>query len=251
MMFIPLSQGLFTLVDDDVYEELSKFKWYVSHEGRNRMYAFRLDRENGNRHTRIHRVIMGAKPDKVVDHQDGNPLNNLRSNLRICTQWENGKNVGLRVNNTSGWKGVSWQKNRGYWQAIIRINGKMTGVGCFENPIHAAMAYNEAALEHHGEFARLNSISPEDIVRYGPPRRFRQGDKLKATNTSGISGVSWNKASQVWYAFIRYQGDRLYLGQFLTKWEAAYVIDQVTFQLHGDTAKLNILDKDYDPANTL
>jgi hypothetical protein len=94
----------------------------------------------------------------VIDHLDGNPLNNQKKNLRICTHSENMRNRNLYVNNTSGFKGVYWHKTTKKWMSYIRINKKSLYLGIYTCPIDAAKAYNDAALKYHGEFAHINKI---------------------------------------------------------------------------------------------
>ena len=95
---------------------------------------------------------------KMIDHRDRNPLNNRRANLRVCNQSQNQMNKKIPKNNTSGYKGVCWVKNRKTWKACIRANGENLYLGSFKDKIDAAQAYNKAAIKHFGEFACLNSI---------------------------------------------------------------------------------------------
>lgn len=106
----------------------------------------------------MHRMIMKAETDVVVDHRDSNGLNNARSNLRICTNAQNISNRRKNSNNTSGYKGVRWYSETNKWRAEIYANGKLIIGGYFEDKIEAAQRYNELAIHHHGEFAHLNKI---------------------------------------------------------------------------------------------
>ena len=153
---IELTRGLVTFVDDADYEWLSQWSWCATSEG----YAKR-----GTRNRRLgtqsiilmHRFIMGAPEGTEVDHEDRNPLNNQRHNLRLATGRQNRQNTGIKSNNTSGYKGVYWAKDRNKWRAKI-IAGKQIGLGQFDNPEDAARAYNEAALVYFGDFASLNEV---------------------------------------------------------------------------------------------
>jgi hypothetical protein len=101
---------------------------------------------------------MNPEKGMVIDHLDGNPLNNQKKNLRICTHSENMRNRNLYVNNTSGFKGVYWHKTTKKWMSYIRINKKSLYLGIYTCPIDAGRAYNDAALKYHGEFAHINKI---------------------------------------------------------------------------------------------
>lgn len=92
---------------------------------------------------------------KIIDHIDGNKLNNKIENLRQCTTNQNAYNSKKPITNTSGFKGVSWHKNRKTWQASIRVNAKLKYLGSFDTPELAHEAYKKSALDLHGEFARF------------------------------------------------------------------------------------------------
>ena len=91
-----------------------------------------------------------------IDHEDRNKLNCKRDNLRICNRSLNMANTELRSNNITGYKGVSWNKKARKYYVFIRINGKKTYLGCFDNELEAAKQYDKYALRYFGEFAYLN-----------------------------------------------------------------------------------------------
>lgn len=155
MKRIPLSQGKYALVDDADYERVSQYKWYCTngyavrreqrvHGGKKRIKAFRM-----------HREIIDAPPGLDVDHINRNRLDNRRDNLRFATPTQNAINRGPQPG-TSRFKGVSWFKLNNVWRAKIGINGEKVHIGCYDNEIEAAKAYDDAAHEHFGEFAYLN-----------------------------------------------------------------------------------------------
>ncbi len=158
MKQIPLSQGLFALVDDEDFEELNKYKW-CAYKSKNTFYALRnsLYKDNKKRHIiQMHRVILGLNDLEIkCDHIDHNGLNNQKYNLRPSTNAENCKNQKAR-NGTSKYKGVCWCKKRNKWRANIRVNDKQVYIGHFNNEIDAAKSYDEMAKLHYKEFAYLN-----------------------------------------------------------------------------------------------
>lgn len=112
----------------------------------------------GDLHVYLHRLIAGARKGEVVDHINGNSLDNRKANLRICTKAENSRNRKLGPTNKSGFKGVSWEAHTGKWRAKIGTDHKQITIGRFDTKEDAARAYNEAAIKYHGPFARLNQI---------------------------------------------------------------------------------------------
>tara|TARA_R110000824_G_scaffold396554_1_gene598108 strand:- start:1212 stop:1535 length:324 start_codon:yes stop_codon:yes gene_type:complete len=103
----------------------------------------------------MQRFIMDAPKGMQVDHINRNPLDNRKSNLRICTNAENSYNTGPQKNNTSGYKGVSWRKDAKKWTAYIGHAPK-SHLGYFDTPEEAAKARDAKAKELHGEYAHLN-----------------------------------------------------------------------------------------------
>lgn len=157
MKRIPLTRGLFTLVNDSDYGYLNQFKWYASLIGK-KYYARRFIKVKGKRNMiSMHRVIMNTPKGMQVDHVDNNGLNNQRVNLRNCTQLQNRFNCLVRGNKT-GYKGVSKAEGANRWKAFITAYGKRHYLGCFKTSIDAAKAYNLAAKKYHGSFARLNPL---------------------------------------------------------------------------------------------
>ncbi len=156
MKEIQLSQGKVALVDDSDFEYLNHHKWYA-HKGHNTFYARRhAPRVNGKQHTILmHQVIVGNGSESV-DHIDGDGLNNQSHNLRIATHQQNMHNTGKQHNNSSGFKGVTWNKDCKKWQAQIQANGKHHYLGLFATAEEAAEVWNTAARAWHGEFARTN-----------------------------------------------------------------------------------------------
>lgn len=103
--------------------------------------------------TKLHRLVMDAPKGKVVDHINHNRLDNRKSNLRICTFAENGKNLSLKKNNTSGVAGVCWDKSRKKWSAVIKVNYKPIHLGRYKEFNDAVKVRKEAELKYFGEFA--------------------------------------------------------------------------------------------------
>ena len=152
---IPLTHGKVTVVDDDDYGRVSGFRWYAR-RSRNTWYAMSHNAIPGKL-TGIHRLLLNAPDDLQVDHINGDGLDNRRGNLRLCTQNQNQHNRGKSGHNTSGYKGVHWDKWHGRWKAQIILDNRKIHLGYFDSPEDGADAYDNAARKYHGEFARVNS----------------------------------------------------------------------------------------------
>lgn len=160
MRFIKLTQGYYATVDDDMFSILNEFKWYAV-RGPRTWYAG-TNAGSGRKRTRLKmdRFILMCAGN--VDHIDRNGLCNLRDNLRLSTLSQNhGNQAKTTSKTTSRFKGVSWKlfrSGRGKWVALIG-GGKRhikIRIGTFDDEIEAAKAYDKAAIDHFGEFARIN-----------------------------------------------------------------------------------------------
>lgn len=141
-------KDLYTLVDDADYESLNQYKWFY-------LSGYVARKELG-KWILMHRQIMNTPADKHTDHINGDTFDNQRSNLRICTLAENKRNRIKTLGTSSIYKGVSWFKPTNVWRARIRINNSLKLLGYFNNERHAALAYDIAAKDLHGEFAKTN-----------------------------------------------------------------------------------------------
>lgn len=161
MKEIPLTHGAFTIVDDEDYEALSSFHWYLA-STRGFRYAKRYHRFPGrDGNIFMHRQILGLDdPSVLVDHIDRNGLNNQRSNLRTGSHLVNNKNRCADRNSTSRFVGVCWHKRDKVWQAQFgkTINGKVEQIyiGSFKLEEDAARARDAVAKSHNAELAYLN-----------------------------------------------------------------------------------------------
>ena len=154
MKKIPLSNGMFAVVDDADYDFLNQWKWYYHRCG----YARRNGRKNdAHKEKYMHRLIMKTPDGYDTDHINDDKLNNQRDNLRVATKSQNHVKQKKRNGLTSSkFKGVSWNRRQKKWYSYVQISGKRVSIGYFRCENDAALAYNLMAATHHGQFARLN-----------------------------------------------------------------------------------------------
>jgi len=145
MKKIKLTNGKYAVVDNEEFNFLNQWKWYISNG-----YASRDIFIKGNRKCiYMHRLINNTKENFVTDHINRNKLDNRKSNLRNATGSQNGINRGLNKNNTSGYKGIIWRKDTKKWQVRIRVNYKTFYFGCYKNIKDAIKARKESELKYH------------------------------------------------------------------------------------------------------
>lgn len=145
-------------IDGEDFDKVKDYKWSV-HKDHNNFYA--LSKINGKT-IKMHRLLLGF-PKHIVDHKNGNGLDNRRENLRTCLHAENMYNRKKQSKTSSIYKGVYFNKQCKKYKANIKINGKLMYLGLFEDEREAAEEYNKKAVELYGEFANLNIIQREVV----------------------------------------------------------------------------------------
>lgn len=143
------------IFDGEDLELVRSYRWYMSN-------GYPVTRSNGGKYRKLTRLMFGIadEPDMDVDHIDGDPGNERRSNLRLSGHRKNMWNTKLRKGNKSGYKGVSFDSEKQKFQAQIVENKNYHFLGYYHNPEEAARAYDEAARLYFGEFACVNFPRP-------------------------------------------------------------------------------------------
>lgn len=155
--YVELTQGQWSLIDSDDAERVGKYNWHAWYSRNTDSFYARTQVWSGPYEEvviRLNVLIIGQSEGFIVDHKSGNTIDNRRANLRHATPSQNTINGAIRKDNTSGIKGVRWNKNLQKWVAEICINGKRIHLGCFDDSDSAREAYRQAAEKLHGEFRR-------------------------------------------------------------------------------------------------
>jgi hypothetical protein len=214
---LPTPQGIFILVSDEDYERASQHSWPLDSRG----YAHATIKQ---KNVLLHRWLVGAREGEEVDHKNHNTLDCRRENLRRCTKSQNMANMRIPRNNTTGFKGVTYDKRVNRFTARIKVNRHHRHLGSFVTAEEAAVAYNFAALESFGEFAYFNDVPS---WRSRTPPQPAKVTELRINNSSGYPGVSFNKRTGKWVAYLSSQGRSIHIGTFQTPEEAVAARAQV------------------------
>lgn len=231
---IPLSgkygKGKFALVDDEDFERVSQHRWHCR-PCANTEYALSSIRQPQTHKfvkVHLHRFILDAQSGQIVDHINGNGLDDRRSNLRFVSSAQNNMNRRPQRNASSPYKGVAISSDGNRWCAFIGVDRQLLHLGSFETQKEAAIAYNEAAKQHFGKFARLN------VLRSDVPDKPLPSRKTSSTYV----GVNWNKTCSKWVARVAHEKQQYWVGRFDSEIEAARARDEF-IKLHGFPNSLN------------
>lgn len=218
-----LKNGMVCIVDEIMLPEIMKFKWHACNCGGKYYVKRRYKDEFGVQKTiLLHRFIMNESDRNIIiDHISGDTLDNRVENLRRCSHAENCRNS-IGFNAKSGYKGVKASKLR--WRAYITVSGSEISLGAYDDKDSAARAYNIAALEYFGEFARPNNICDGPIIR---------STSKKLTSLGEYKGVSGPIGRGRFYAKITRSSETFYLGSFSTSIDAARAYDAKAIELYG------------------
>lgn len=148
--------GCSVKIDDNDYHRVKDIKWRINSDG----YVVWRGNKNFPNEIKLARFIMDLHDKKLqVDHANRDKLDNRRCNLRICTKTQNMRNRGVQKNNSSGYKGVYYNRAWGKWIAVIKFGGKIRFLGGFFDKDSAARKYNEVARKEFGDFAYINNVT--------------------------------------------------------------------------------------------
>jgi|GEM_PF-1043650 AP2 domain. len=240
MINLPLRNGGFTSIDNEDLTLVKPFKWRRQPKPSGKSYAITRLVANGKATTlRMHRLIMHAAKNAVVDHINHDGLDNRKANLRIVSVAKNNYNRRKLKLKTSKFKGVH-QTELGYWKAGLRLNYKQIHLGTFDSQELAAAAYNHKARQVFGQHACLNAV-PKNLEAKAVA--ISENPKKKRDPKSKYLGVYLAKVGKRrWFVRARTsEGKLFYVGSYFTELEAAKAYNAVTLAIHGASAKVNKL----------
>lgn len=230
------------MVDDDIFEKVREYKFTLKS---GKYVKFSKFSKSGYLHQLVMRLDGFCVDGLEIDHVDRNPLNNLRSNLRIASHYQNSLNRGTPKNNTTGYLGVRLDKRTGRYQAIHNSGEKIRkcySIGYFSNIKDAALARDIWMSKNHPEeflSKNFDDPSPEDVERVvglmKNPKKIDGSSKYRGVRKirDGIFSAQIAKDKK-WH----------YLGHFTDEKLAAKAYDAKAKELFGPNAKINIYAKE-------
>lgn len=154
---IELTQGKTTRISEGRAAEVFPYRWFASRYNQGSYRAATNVREpKGRTLLLLHRLLTNVDSSEEVDHIDFDPLNNTDENLRVVSHAQNQQHRRLQSNNTSGYKGVCWNRVAQKWGVRVWASRRCVTVGYFTDVQEAALAYDEAARRVHGPFVVTN-----------------------------------------------------------------------------------------------
>lgn len=176
MKTIPLTRGHSVIVDDEDFERLSTHRWHA-YPNKSGVYACRTVHGETDHKVRMHREILGLSPSRevVVDHINGNTLDNRRCNLRACSMAENimNRHRHNHPRSTTGIPGVT--PHRDQWRARISVAGRSLNLGLHATLLDAIKARRLAELKHYGAYAPEHALAGAAIAAAMAPSPHRAG----------------------------------------------------------------------------
>jgi hypothetical protein len=185
----------------------------------------------------LHRFVMNAGKDDVVDHINNNTMDNRLDNLRLSTPSGNSHNKVKKEGAASQYNGVFYNKTSKMWFSYIRKDGVVHRLSSYKEEIKAAIAYNLKAKELYGEFANLNSI-PDDVFEKYQDEVKAKIEACKKESSSGYKGINWNKEKGKWHASFIKDKKHYFVGYFDDMKEAILAFNAKTVEVLGENNRL-------------
>lgn len=232
---IQLTQNRVALCSDEDHEMLSKYRFHF--DGSYPRAYVKGSYKTKQKQVRMHQLIMPCEPGFMIDHIDGNKLNNTRENLRIVDVYQNSQNSKKKrsAKTTSEYKGVSWHSERKKWRSEIAVDNQRAFIGLYDDEEECARASDSACLFYHGEFAVTNfkDSVPKSLDQLKEENKLHQQAKNK------YLGVAWHPQKKKWLASITINNVSKALGFFDEPEDAARKYDEAMRARYGPNARTN------------
>lgn len=231
------------LFDDEDHLLIEKYHWNIAYV-RGNWYAVANVK---GKQIKMHRLVLHeTNPLIKVDHQNNYGLDNRKANLRRATVAQNTRNTGPNKLNRTGYKGVyeyAKGSNKGRFTACLKINGVKMHGGYFNTAIEAAEKYNELAKAHHVEFAFINKIDEEELIKakLSPKGRRSRTPKMQNELKVGFHGITRVSGSRKrpFRVQMKIDGKSTVIGYFENAIDAAKAYNEALIKHGGDLRMLN------------
>lgn len=230
-----------TIVDEDQWHNLSQYSWCLSED-------YVMTSINKNK-IMLHRYLMDAPENKIVDHINNNPLDNRLFNLRLATIAENNYNSSKNTSTSCKYKGVSRRTGYGNYIVSIQKNEVSYYLGLYYNEDIAGLAYNIKAQELFGKFANLNIIDINSETRNNYEHIIYEIWSKEKKIYKGINLLKDCTSENKYEGRIKYEGKMLVLGRYKYEVIAAIAYNLKAIELYREKARLNIIDIDSETYN--
>jgi hypothetical protein len=216
------------LISPESVENIRKYKWRKMDD----YYKSTID----GKEKMLHRFLLNAKDEDIVDHINNNTKDNRFENLRISNSSNNAHNRTKKEGAASKYHGVFYNKQSNMWFSYIRKDGKVYRLSSYKEEIKAAIAYNIKAKELYGDFAKLNDIHVDIFNKYEAEVREKI-QNCKKTSTSGYKGIIWNKEKDKWHVSITKDKKYNFIGYFADLRQAIIAYNTTVIELYGENNK--------------
>lgn len=225
--------------DMEDYDKIKNYSWneHIVNSGYHALESW----DSNEKHTiRMHYLIVG----KYFDHADRNPLNNRKYNLRKATIIDNARNHSKQKSNTSGIIGVEFNKDNNKWRSSITVDKKRIFLGYFSNKNDAIIARLNAEMYFFQKFAPQQHLFDQYKIN-GDVQYLNIDNKVRRDNTSGITGVSYDKRRNKWTSSIIINKKYIYLGKFDNIEDAVVARLNAELEYYGQLAPQQYLFEQY------
>ena len=238
---IELQNGMKAIVDDEDYERVNQYNWYVT--GKTKPQVIRTIENNGNKTSVFlsHFILNHQLQEKTecILFKNGNNLDFQKDNLITANRQISARKAKSKRDSLSKYKGVSWENYTKKWRAKLTVNGQTISIGRFNSEDEAALAYNETVVRILGVQAHLNIIGEDNRADTLILPKVLNKRNPNISKTSTYRGVGVKKSTGKFESRIQKDGKQMCIGIFDTEIEAAKAYNEKAKELFGDKAILN------------